>query len=89
MQVNVYLLVENVIQIKIGITVNGDVSAKIRENITCAKKIIFGILVCVLGKSGKYLGSIICDSVIRCDETMKATKTFPIKTVPKNFNETS
>ena len=38
-------MVENVIQIKSGITTNVDVSAKIGENIMCAKKIIFEILV--------------------------------------------
>ena len=43
-------MVEIVIQIKSGITINVDASAKIRENIMCAKKITFGILVHVLVK---------------------------------------
>ena len=34
-------MVENVIQIKIGITINVDVSVKIWKNIMCMKKIIF------------------------------------------------
>ena len=48
--VNVNLMQENVTQIKSGITINVDVSAKIRENIICVKKIITGILVHVLEK---------------------------------------
>ena len=38
-------MVENITQIKIEVKINVDVSAKIRENIRCVKKIIFGILV--------------------------------------------
>ena len=44
---NVNLMVENIIQIKSGITVNVDVSAKIQENIMCAKNIIFGSYMCL------------------------------------------
>ena len=43
--VSVNWMVENVIQIKRRITINVDVSKKIRENIKCAKKNRFGILV--------------------------------------------
>ena len=48
--VSVNWMVENVIQIKRGITINVDVSKKIRENIKCAKKNRFGILVHILVK---------------------------------------
>ena len=48
--VNVNLIVENIIQIKSGITIIVDASAKIREKIRLLKKIIFGILVHVLVK---------------------------------------
>ena len=48
--VNVNLIVESVIQIKSGITVNVDVSVKIKKNIACAKKLIFGILLHVVVK---------------------------------------
>ena len=41
-------MVENVIQIKSGIMINVDVSVRKPENIMCAKKIIFGILVHVV-----------------------------------------
>ena len=45
--VNVNLVVENVIQIKSGITIHVDASAK---NIICVKKIIFGIVLHVVVK---------------------------------------
>ena len=45
--VNVNLAEENVIQIKIGIMINADVSVK---NIIYVKKIIFGILPHVVAK---------------------------------------
>ena len=38
------LIVESVIQIKIGIMINVDVNIKILKNIICVEKIIFGIL---------------------------------------------
>ena len=41
-------MIENVTQIKFGITMNVHLSSKIRKNIKRAKKIIFGILVDVL-----------------------------------------
>ena len=43
-------MVENIIQIKSGITINVDVSVEIRKNIICAKKIIFRILLHVVAK---------------------------------------
>ena len=48
--VNVNFMVENVIQVKIGITINAIEGAKIRENIMYGKKDIFGILIHVLVK---------------------------------------
>ena len=81
-------MVENIIQIKMEIKVNVDVNAKIRENIMCAKEIIFGIAVHVFSKKGNCLGYISGDSVIRCNEIMKTTKTFRTKTIPINFNLT-
>ena len=52
----------------------------------CPKEIIFGIVVHVFSKRGKCLGYISGDSVIRCNEIMKTTKTFRTKTIPTNFN---
>ena len=54
-KVNVNLTEENVIQIESGITINVVASVK---NIY-VKKIIFGILLHVVAKNGKYLASII------------------------------
>ena len=48
----------------------------------CAKKIIFGILLNEDAKMAKYLANIIKDSVIRCDEIIKETKTIPTKNLP-------
>ena len=51
-----------------------------------AKKVIFGILLHVVVKNGKYLASIIDDSVITCDEIIESFNE-EIKTIPTNFNE--
>ena len=40
----------NVIHIKSGVTIHFDVSVKIRKNIVCAKKIMYGILLYVVAK---------------------------------------
>ena len=53
---------QNLIQTNCGITINIDVSGK---NIIYVKKIIFGILLDVV-VTGKYLTSIMDDSVITC-----------------------
>ena len=37
-------IVQNVIQIKSGMTINVDVSVKIRKNTLCAKRVVFRIL---------------------------------------------
>ena len=64
------------------------------------EKFKFGILVHVnenVHENGKFLGSIIGDSVIACEEIIKVTKAIPTKTVsiktittnpfPLHFNE--
>ena len=51
------------------------------KNIIYVKKIIFGILLHC--ENGKYLASIIDDSVITCDEIIHAET----ETIPTNFNE--
>ena len=45
---NIILIVENVIQIKSGITINDGGSVKTEKNIMCMNKIIFGILLHVV-----------------------------------------
>ena len=58
--VNVNLMEQNLSQINVGITINVDASVK---NIY-EKKIMFGILVHVLGKTKKYFASIMDNSMI-------------------------
>ena len=43
-------MVENVIPIKNGITINFDASVKIIRNIMCEKKVIYGIQLLVVAK---------------------------------------
>ena len=64
------------IQIKSEITINVDAKHHIYK-----KAYIWNPAACSC-ENGKYLASIINDSVITCDEIMKETKT-----VPTNFNE--
>ena len=78
MNVNANLMVKNVTQIKSTTTKNVDVSAKIRENIYVKK--IFLESYYMTCKNGKYLGSIIGNSVITCDEIIEVTKTVSTKT---------
>ena len=68
--VNINSMVENVTQIKIEMTVN-----------VCEKDYIWGPTKCSC-KNCNYLGSIIDDSVITCDEIVETAKAVPIKTVP-------
>ena len=67
-------MVENVTQIKSGITINVGVSAKIQNKITCVKKIIFRILFFRSCDDSKYVGSIIDNPVITCDEIINAAE---------------
>ena len=43
-------MVENVIQIKSGITLNDDAGVRIWKNMICVKKILFGILLYIVAK---------------------------------------
>ena len=85
MNVNVNLMIKNKTQIKSRTTKNLDVSANIKKNMVCARKIIFGSLVHVL--NGVYLESIIDDSLVTCDEIIATIKTIPVKATAKRFNE--
>ena len=58
------LMVENISQIKSGITIKANTSAKISENFICAKKAyMFNLTNCTC-KNGKYLESIADDSAV-------------------------
>ena len=73
---------ENVIQISYGITINVDVTSKI---IVCVSaKDVWNPSSCNF-KNGKYLASIIDDSMITCDKVIESYDE-EIKTVPTNFN---
>ena len=68
---------------KSEITIYVDESEKIRENIMCVKKIMFGICTrtCTC-KNGKYFEIIIGDLVNMRDGIIEVAKTVPTKTVP-------
>ena len=69
-------MVENLIQIKSGIMINGDVDQHV-----CKKGYIWNPATCNC-ENGKVLVSIIYNSVIMCDKIIKETKT-----VQTNFNK--
>ena len=78
-------MVENVTQIKSGITMNVNVSAKIRGNIMCGeKKNSWNTSTCIC-ENGKYLGSIIDYSVIMRDEAIEVIKTVPEKLLQRKL----
>ena len=54
----------------------------------CEKIYIWNPSTCTC-KNGRYLGSIIGDSVIMCDEITEVTKTIPTYTIPKKTIPTS
>ena len=89
-------MIESVIQIKSGITINVDGTAK---NITHVKMIVQNPATCSC-KNSKYIASITDSSVTTCDEIIDSeqSKTLAMKaksykeetkTVTKNFNETN
>ena len=80
-------MVENAIQIKRGILINVDVSAEIQKNIMCAKKdYIWNPATCTC-ENGEYLGSIIDDSVITCDDIINAADSVSTN-IPTNVTKT-
>ena len=80
------MIVENVIQIKSGITINVVVNAK--DNIF-GEDHILNAATCSY-KDDKYLANIMDDSVITCDEIIDVeAKSYneETKAIQKNFNE--
>ena len=85
--VNVNFLEENIIQIKSRITINVDVGGK--EHHVQGKDYIWNPARCSC-KNGKYLTSILDDSVMTCDEIRDADaegKSYDkeTKSIPKNI----
>ena len=79
--INVNLMVENVVQIKSGITINAGASVKIwKKHHPCVKYYIWNPAICSC-KTGKYLASIIDNSIITCGEIIYTTKNVPTKSV--------
>ena len=72
-------MVENLIQIKSGIMINVDASAK--KYHICEKDYIWNPAICSY-ENGKYLTSIINNSVITCAKIIDAEET---NSIPKNI----
>ena len=84
--VNLNLMVENVIHIQSGTTINVEGNAKN----TCVKNINFWNPPTCSCENSKYITSITDDSVIMCDEIIGTeAKSYDeeTKTVSKNLNE--
>ena len=84
-------MVKNIIQIKFGIPINVNMSAKIQEKVFEKKGYAWKVATCSFENS-KYLGSIFEGLEIICDDIKKTTKgnqtkTTPEKGTPRKFNE--
>ena len=75
-------MIENVIPVKGGITINVNASVKIQKIIVCIEKHHICNPVTSSCKSVKYLVSVIDDSVIMCHGILEKIKTTLTKTVP-------
>ena len=73
-------MVENVAQIKSGITIISGMGVKIQRT-SCEKKYIWNPSACTCGNS-KYSVSIISSSVITVDKIIEIKKTVPTKFTP-------
>ena len=82
LNLNVDLIEKYVIQINGGIRMNVNVSVK---DFMYVKKIVWNPTPCSC-ENGKYLGSIMNNSVIICDEVIESYGE-EIKTIPTNFKE--
>ena len=78
---NVSLMEENAIQIKSGITIYVSVIVKIQK--TCVQKRLYPAT-CGC-ENGKYLASVIDNSVVMCDEIIEKTKTVPTSSTSTYF----
>ena len=68
-------------QIKNGAIISVSLIVKIREKIVCTKNIyIWNAAICSY-KNGKYVESVIDDSVIICSEIIEETKPIPKKAI--------
>ena len=82
MNINVNLTVQDLIQIPSGITINKCwCEFKTLKNNRAWKKDYIWNPAISSCKNGKYLASIMDDSIITCDEFTETTKSVPTKTV--------
>ena len=86
---NVNSIVENITRIKIRITINVDASVRTPKNVVLEKKVYISNPATCSCKNGKYLASMIDDSVIKCDDILNKTEIFNQKVIAqktKNFS---
>ena len=70
----------------VNVTINNDKCRfECKKNHVCGKDYVWNHATCIC-KNGKYLGSIMDDSVIICDGVIKSYDE-EIKTIPTIFNE--
>ena len=74
-------MVENVTRIKSVRTINVDVSLKTKKHYGCERDYIWIHATCSC-ENGKYVGSIIDNPVIMCDEAIKISKTVSTEITP-------
>ena len=74
---------KNVIHISGGITIN--VAVNVKKHHICEKDYVWNPAICNC-ENGKFLASIMDDSVIKCDKVLEPYDE-EIKTIPANFNE--
>ena len=74
---------QNLVQINGRIMINVNVGVK--KHHICEKKYVWNPSTCIC-ENGKYLTSVMDDSVIMCDEVIESYDE-EIKTIPTNFNE--
>ena len=75
--------------VKNVITINVGVIGRIKKNIMGAKNICIWNPATCSCENGKYVESIIDNSVVMCDGIMEETKTIPIKTTAKKIISTN
>ena len=80
-------MVKNVTQIKSGTTINADMSAKIWKNVCKKKQKHFVSCYICTCENGKYLGNIIRDLVIICDEIIDPVRSETLATQAKSYDE--
>ena len=82
---NASSIVENVISIKSGVTINVGESRRIRKNNICAKRITFGILPHVLVKVANIRQALLTIQLLRVMKLCKRQKPFQQKVLQQKL----